>query len=338
MTQMIYRRLGRSGLKVSVLSFGGWLTVGNTVDQALTDKLMKAAFDNGINFFDNAEVYAQGQSETVMGQSIINNNFKREDIVVATKIFFGTGGWGPNANGLSKKHLIEGLNASLKRLQLEYVDLVFAHRPDTETPMEEIVRGFNHLINQGKAFYWGTSEWTAQQLTEAHVIAQRLGLEGPVMEQPQYNLFERENVEKEYLPLYENFGLGTTIWSPLYSGVLTGKYNNGIQSGTRLGNNDFWGKTLSGRITTAEGQAKIEKVKEFVKVADKTGCTAAQLAIAWCVKNPNVSTVITGASKVEQLESNIKSLEFLDKLTPEILNEIDDIFKTKPTPLQNFRG
>jgi voltage-dependent potassium channel beta subunit len=299
---------------------------------------MKAAFDSGINFFDNAEVYAQGQSETVMGQSIINNGFKREDIVVATKIFFGTGGWGPNAKGLSKKHLIEGLNASLKRLQLDYVDLVFAHRPDTETPMEEIVRGFNQLINQGKAFYWGTSEWTAQQLTEAHTVAARLGLEGPVMEQPQYNLFERENVEKEYLPLYENFGLGTTIWSPLYSGVLTGKYNDGIQSGTRLGNDDFWGKVLSDRIATAEGQAKIDKVKEFVKVADKIGCTAAQLAIAWCVKNPDVSTVITGASKVEQLESNVKSLDFLDKLTPEILNEIEDIFKTKPTPVQNFRG
>jgi voltage-dependent potassium channel beta subunit len=299
---------------------------------------MKTAFDNGINFFDNAEEYSDGKSELAMGQSIINNKFKREDIVVSTKIFWGAEGNGPNVNGLSKKHLIEGLNASLKRLQLSYVDLVFAHRPDTETSMEEIVRGFNHLINQGKAFYWGTSEWSAQQITEAHAIAQKLGLEGPVMEQPEYNLFTREKVEKEYLPIYENFGLGTTIWSPLYSGVLTGKYNDGIKSGTRLGSDDYWGKTLSESLNSQKGQIQLEKVRKFAALAEKLGCTAAQLAIAWCINNHNVSTAILGASKVEQLESNIKSLEIIDKLKPEILNEIEDIFKTKPTPVQNYRS
>jgi voltage-dependent potassium channel beta subunit len=299
---------------------------------------MKVAFENGINFFDNAEVYDHGKSEVVMGQSIINNNFKREDIVVATKIFFGTGGWGPNAHGLSKKHLIEGLNASLKRLQLEYVDLVFAHRPDPETPMEEVVRGFNHLISQGKAFYWGTSEWSAQQLTEAHTVAARLGLEGPVMEQPQYNLFTRENIEKEYLPIYESFGLGTTIWSPLASGLLTGKYNNGIPEGSRLSQKEGYATLIAKQYASPEGQAKIEKVRKFTALSEKLGFTPSQVAIAWCVKNTNVSTVITGASKVEQLESNLKALEVVEKLTPEVIEEIEEIFQTKPTPVDNFRG
>ncbi|KXN71717.1 Aldo/keto reductase [Conidiobolus coronatus NRRL 28638] len=338
MTQMQYRRLGRSGLKVSVLSFGGWMIIDEPVDQDLFDRLMKMAYDAGINFFDNAEYYSLGLSETVMGKAIKNNNFKREDLVISTKIFFGTGGWGPNANGLSKKHLIEGLNASLKRLQLDYVDLVFAHRPDPETPMEEIVRGFNHLIDQGKAFYWGTSEWTPQQLTEAHTVAARLGLEGPTMEQPEYNLFQRQKLEKDYLPLFENFGLGTTIWSPLAFGILTGKYNDGIPEGSRFDSNHPFVVGFLKVFNGPDGKAKIEKVRKFSKIAERLGATPAQLSIAWCAKNSNVSTILFGASKVAQMEDNLKSLNYIDKLTPEIMDEIDEIFQTKPTPAQNFRG
>jgi voltage-dependent potassium channel beta subunit len=299
---------------------------------------MKMSYDAGINFFDNAEYYTHGLSETVMGNSIKNNGFKREDLVISTKIFFGTNGWGPNAKGLSRKHLIEGMNASLKRLQLDYVDLVFAHRPDPEVPMDEIVRGFNHLINQGKAFYWGTSEWSAQQITEAHVIARELGLEGPVMEQPQYNIFNRERVEKEYLPLYENFGLGTTIWSPLAHGVLTGKYTNGIPQGARFDGAEGVHKVHVGRFDHEKGKDQIQRVPRLEPIAKQLDCTLPQLAIAWCIKNPNVSTAITAFSKVEQFESNIKCLDIIDKLTPEIMNQIDDIFETKPTQVANFRG
>jgi voltage-dependent potassium channel beta subunit len=299
---------------------------------------MKVAFENGINFFDNAEFYALGKSEEMMGKAIKNNNFKREDLVISTKIFFGTGGWGPNATGLSKKHLIEGLDGSLKRLELDYVDLVYAHRPDIDTPMEEIVRGFNHLISQGKAFYWGTSEWSAQQITEAHTIAQRLGLEGPVMEQPQYNMFTRELIEKEYLPIYESFGLGTTVWSPLAHGILTGKYTDGIPEGSRFDDAKGISKMQFEWYDNAEGRDRIQKVPKLVPIAEKLGCTLPQLALAWCIANPNVTSVIAGFSKVEQVEANVKCVEFVEKLTPEILAEIDQIFGTKPTPVQNFRG
>ncbi|KXN66298.1 voltage-dependent potassium channel, beta subunit [Conidiobolus coronatus NRRL 28638] len=338
MTQMQYRRLGRSGLKVSVLSFGSWMEPVEPVDQALFDKIIKTCYDNGINFFDNAERYGYGLSEEIFGKAIKNNNLKREDLVISTKIFGGTNGWGPNASGLSKKHLIEGLNSALKRLQLDYVDLVYAHRPDIDVPMEEIVRGFNYLIDQGKAFYWGTSEWSAQQITEAHTVAQRLGLEGPVMEQPEYNLFNREKIEKEYLPIFENFGLGTTIWSPLAFGILTGKYNDGIPEGSRASAKEGWGKMIGERLNTDEGRAKIEKVRKLAPIADKLGCTLAQLSIAWTIKNPNVSTAIFGASKIEQLTDNLKALEIVDKFTHEILEQIDEIVQTKPTPVQNFRG
>ncbi|KXN64964.1 voltage-dependent potassium channel, beta subunit [Conidiobolus coronatus NRRL 28638] len=329
MAQVSYRRLGKSGLKVSVLSLGVANWDKNT-DQAKADELIKFAFEKGINFFDNAEGYGRGEAEIVFGNTIKNNNLKREDIVVSTKIFFGAGGWGPNATGLSKKHLIEGLNGSLKRLQLEYVDIVFAHRPDPEVPIEEIVRGFNFLINQGKAFYWGTSEWSSQQITEAHSVAQRLGLEGPVVEQPEYNLLNRDKLEKEYLPIFETYGLGTTIWSPLASGILTGKYNNGIPEGSRASGSDIWGKMVYDSLNSDEGRAKIEKVRKLVPIAEKFGSTLPQLAIAWSIKNPNVSTAILGASRLEQLENNLKALEFVDKLTPEVLQEIEEIVNNKP--------
>jgi voltage-dependent potassium channel beta subunit len=299
---------------------------------------MRIAFENGINFFDNAETYSAGLSEEVMGRSIKNNSFKREDLVISTKLYFGYGGWGPNATGLSKKHLVEGLNASLKRLQLDYVDLVFAHRPDPQVPMEEIVCGFNHLINQGKAFYWGTSEWSAQEITEAHAVAQRLGLEGPVMEQPEYNIFTREKVEKEYLPIFENFGLGTTTWCPLASGVLTGKYTNGIPKDSRFHQAKGIDKIHFDWYDNEVGRDRIKKVPMLAPIADKLGCTLPQLALAWCISNPKVSSVIAGFSKVAQLEENLKCIEFISKLTPEIMHEIDQIFDSKPAPLVNFRG
>ncbi|KXN68596.1 voltage-dependent potassium channel, beta subunit [Conidiobolus coronatus NRRL 28638] len=337
MAQVSYRRLGKSGLKVSNLSFGSG-TFHSKLDQRVADELIKVAFEAGINFFDNAEAYGFGEAEVVFGNAIKNLNLKREDLVISTKVFWGTKGWGPNAKGLSKKHIIEGVNASLKRLQLDYVDVVFAHRPDPEVPIEETVRAFNQLINEGKTFYWGTSEWSAQQLTEAHVAAQKLGLEGPIVEQPEYNLLEREKVEKEYLPIYETFGLGTTTWSPLASGILTGKYANGIPEGSRLSAKEGYGKQIADQLASPEGQAKAEKIRKFIPFAEKLGFTPAQVALAWILKQPNVSTVILGASKLEQLKDNLKALEAADKLTPELIQELEDIFQTKPAPIQNFRG
>ncbi|KAI8055644.1 voltage-dependent potassium channel, beta subunit [Syncephalis plumigaleata] len=333
---MEYRHLGSSGLKVSVLSLGGWLTYGGQTDEDGTYECMKRAYELGVNFFDTAEVYADGQSEIVMGNVIKRCGWKRSDIVISTKLFWG--GKGPNDRGLSRKHIIEGLDASLKRLQLDYVDIVFAHRPDPETPMEEVVRAFNHVINQGKAFYWGTSEWSAEELSEAYGIADRLNLIGPTVEQPQYNMFERERVEKEYDPLYKKRGLGTTIWSPLASGVLTGKYNKGIPSDSRLAGQGDMSKILRGGLESEKGRKRIEKVDKLLSLAEQLGCTCAQLALAWCAKNPHISTVITGASRTSQVEENIKALEVLPKLTPEIMLEIDVILGNKPAPVVNYRN
>jgi voltage-dependent potassium channel beta subunit len=330
---MKYRYLGKSGLQVSALSFGSWVTFGTQVDVDRAVKLMKAAFDGGVNFFDNAEVYSEGMSETIMGKAIKKAGWKRSDLVLSTKIFWG--GEGPNDRGLSRKHIVEGLDASLRRMELEYVDLVYAHRPDIHTPIEETVRAFNHVIDQGKAFYWGTSEWSAQQIMEAYGIAQREHLIPPLMEQPQYNMFHRERVEVEYYRLYSEIGLGTTIWSPLASGLLTGKYNQGIPEESRATLEGY--EWLRKRLTGEDAQEKIKKVVRLAEVAEELGCTTAQLALAWCLLNPHVSTVITGASKESQLVENLKALDLVDQLTPDVIQTIEGILDNKPELPQDVR-
>jgi voltage-dependent potassium channel beta subunit len=331
---MEYRYLGKSGLKVSALSFGSWVTFGAQMDVDFALSCMKTAYDAGVNFFDNAEVYANGQSEEIMGAVLKKAGWKRSDLVLSTKIFWG--GPGPNDRGLSRKHLIEGTDAALKRMQLDYVDLLFCHRPDPHTPIEETVRAMTHIINQGKAFYWGTSEWSAEQIREATHIARSEHLIAPSMEQPEYNMFHRERVEKEYAGLYSEYGLGTTIWSPLASGLLTGKYNQGIPEGSRMALENFsW---LRSKLESDEGQARIEKVKALAPIASELGVSLAQLALAWCLKNPHVSTVITGASRPEQVTENMKALKTASLLTPEIMTQIEAVLQNQPQPDQDFRG
>ena len=330
---MEYRFLGKSGLQVSALSFGAWVTFGQQVGEDAAYESMEAAYQAGVNFFDNAEVYANGKAETVMGNVIRKAGWKRSDLVISTKIFWG--GDGPNDTGLSRKHIVEGVRASLARLQMDYVDLIFCHRPDIYTPIEETVRAMNFIIDQGLAFYWGTSEWSAEQIMQAYGIARREHLIPPLMEQPQYNMMHRERVEKEYARLYEEIGLGTTIWSPLSSGLLTGKYNDGIPEGTRVSLSGY--EWLRERFEDEETQKQIAQVRELTKVAGKLGCTMAQLAIAWCLKNPNVSTVITGASRPAQVVENMKSLEYVDKLDEGVMKEIEEILKNKPSPIPDFR-
>ena len=330
---MEYRYLGRSGLQVSALSLGGWVTYGGQVGDDVTHDCMLAAHDAGVNFFDTAEAYADGKSEVSMGTSIKRAGWKRSDLVISTKIFWG--GQGVNDRGLSRKHILEGLGASLARLQLDYVDLVFCHRPDIHTPIEETVRAMTHVINQGQAFYWGTSEWSAADILEAYHIARREHLIPPLMEQPQYNMLERERFEKEYARLYQEIGLGTTVWSPLASGLLTGKYNAGVPEGTRATLPGY--EWLRERFEGEEAKRQIEKVKQLMPVANELGCTLAQLALAWCLRNPNVSTVITGASKVSQVVENMKALDVVAKLTDEVMNRIETILANKPQPAEDSR-
>jgi voltage-dependent potassium channel beta subunit len=319
---MEYRRLGKSGLKVSALSLGAWVTYGGQVGEDVARSCIAAAYEAGVNFFDNAEAYAGGNAETVMGNVIKQLGWRRESIVVSTKIFWG--GDGPNDTGLSHKLIIEGTNNALRRLQLDYVDLIFCHRPDPNTPIEETVRAMDIVIKQGKAFYWGTSEWSAAEIMRADAVARQYNLTPPSMEQPQYNMFTRERFEKEYAPLYSELGYGTTIWSPLASGLLTGKYNQGIPSGSRAATKGY--EWLQEAITPE----KIEKVKQLQPIANELGCSLAQLGLAWCLANPNVSTVITGASRAEQVTENMKALEVAPKLTPEVLERIEGVLENKP--------
>jgi voltage-dependent potassium channel beta subunit len=330
---MEYRYLGKSGLQVSALSLGAWVTYGGQVGEQVAHQCMQAAIDAGVNFFDNAEAYAHGEAETVMGIVIKKAGWKRSDLVISTKVFWG--GKGPNDMGLSRKHVIEGTIASLERMQLDYVDLLFCHRPDINTPIEETVRAMNYLINQGKVFYWGTSEWSADKIMEAWSVARQENLIPPLMEQPHYNMFTRERVESEYARLYQEIGLGTTIWSPLDSGILTGKYNQGIPKDSRLDLDGFdW---LKEGYESQEGKEKIIKVGQLMPIAEELGCTMAQLALAWCLLNQDISTVITGASKPEQVEENMASLEVVPKLTAEVIDRIEAVLDNKPKPESDFR-
>lgn len=328
---MQYRHLGRTGLKVSLLSYGSWVSFGNQIDVKDAKLLLSRCRECGVNFFDNAEVYANGRAEEIMGQAIKELGWKRSDVVISTKIFWG--GPGPNDKGLSRKHIVEGVKASLKRLDMEYVDIVFCHRPDITTPIEETVRAMNYMINKGWAFYWGTSEWNARQITEAWEIAIRLGLIGPAAEQPEYNLLARDKVEVEYVPLYNNYGLGLTTWSPLASGVLTGKYSkDSIPPDSRFSLENY--KNLASRSLVEDVLAKVKGLKP---IAAELGVTLPQLAIAWCASNPNVSTVITGATKEHQIIENMKALDVIPLLTPEVLERIEAVVQTKPKQPDVYR-
>jgi len=324
---MEYRRLGKSGLQLSALSFGSWLTFGKQIGDRTAEDLMSVAYDYGVNFFDNAEIYSRGQSEIVMGEILKRKGWRRDSYTVSSKVFFGLGGKDlkPTQKGLNRKHVIEACDQAMTRLQVDYLDLYFCHRPDKQTPIEETVWTMHNLIQQGKVLYWGTSEWSAQEIMEAHMVAQRYSLIGPVMEQPQYNLLERQKVEVEYAQLYSGVGLGTTIWSPLASGVLTGKYNDGFPADTRLGIEGLgWLKD------SALVEANLERAKKLSAFAAEIGMNMPVLAIAWCLKNPNVSTVILGASKTAQLVENFKALEAKEKLTNEVMTRIDEILNNKP--------
>lgn len=325
---MEYRRLGKSGLQVSALSFGSWLTFGKQLTDDRSKELMYAAYDAGMNFFDNAEVYAEGKSELVMGKILKDSGWNRDTFVVSSKVFWG--GNLPNQKGLSRKHVFEACHAALKRLQVDYLDLYFCHRPDLNTPVEETVRTMTELIWQGKVLYWGTSQWSGQEIQEAYSVARQYNLIPPTMEQPQYNMFHRDHVEAEYYKLYKgDIGLGTTIWSPLASGLLTGKYNNGVPEETRATAHPELG-WLTERLVGDIAKQRIETVKKLTVIADELGTNMARLAIAWCLKNPNVSTVITGSSKVEQIHDNVKALEVVPLLTPEVLERIELILNNKP--------
>jgi len=331
---MEFRNLGNSGLKVSALSYGAWVTFGPQMNEEVAADCMHRAYDAGANFFDNAEVYADGVAEEIMGAVLAKSGWDRSSYIVSTKIFWG--GEGPNQRGLSRKHIIEGADAALRRFGLDYVDLIFCHRADLHTPVEETVWAMNHVIQQGKAFYWGTSEWPVQRILEACHVARREHLIPPIMEQPQYHLFHRERFEKEYLPLYADHGFGTTIWSPLAGGLLTGKYNDGIPEGTRVELEGY--EWLRPRYEGDEPARKIAKVRQLAPVADELGCTLAQLAIAWCLTNPHVSTVITGASRPEQVAENMKAMEVYERLNPEVLERIEEIVDNKPKPEPDWRG
>ncbi|MCB0592714.1 MAG: aldo/keto reductase [Phaeodactylibacter sp.] len=322
---MEYRRLGKSGLQVSALSLGSWLTFGKQISDEVAEEMMVAAYENGVNFFDNAEIYARGQSEIVMGNILAKQNWERSSYLVSSKVFFGDGGKKPNQSGLSRKHIFEACHAALKRLQVDYLDLFFCHRPDKNTPIEETVWAMNHLIQQGKILYWGTSEWSAQEIMEAHLVARQLNLIGPTMEQPQYNMFHREKVEVEFSQIYKTVGLGTTIWSPLASGVLTPKYLDKFPEGTRLGMEGL--EWLKERSLSEE---RLNKVRELKKVADELDTSIPRLAIAWCLNNPDVSTVILGGSKVAHLRENLKALDDVAKITEEVKEQIEGILENQP--------
>lgn len=325
---MNYRRLGKSGLKLSELSYGSWVTFSFQLDVTAAAECMKTAYDAGVNFFDNAEVYADGESEVIMGKVLRKMGWSRDTYCVSSKVFWG--GDKPTQRGLSRKHIHDACHAALKRLQVDYLDLFYCHRPDLHTPIEETVRAMDSLVRQGKVLYWGTSEWSADEIRAAYGAAKLFNLEPPTMEQPQYNLFEREKLEREYLRLFEDEGLGTTIWSPLASGILTGKYAAGIPEGSRMELPEYG--FLRRRLESDAGRAMVEKSKRLAEFAADMGVSLIHLALAWCLKNPNVSTVILGASSMEQLKDNLKSADAVTKLTPDVMERIETIVESKPEP------
>ncbi len=324
---MEYRYMGRTGLQLSLLSFGSWVTFHKQIEDNKADELMGMAYDAGINFFDNAEGYAGGESELMMGRILKKKQWDRTSYILSSKVYFGLHGKDnkPNQHGLGRKHIVEACHGAISRMQTDYLDLYFCHRPDTNVPIEEVVWTMHNLIQQGKILYWGTSQWSGAEIMEAHRVAQQYGLIGPVMEQPQYNMFERFKMEQDYIPVFKNVGLGTTIWSPLAAGFLTGKYLNGIPDDSRLAIEGFdW---LKNRWLQEE---KIEKLKKLVALADEIGVSMASLAIAWTIANPNVTTAILGATRPQQLTDNLNALEVLKMLNPEIMGWIEDILGNKP--------
>jgi len=326
---MEYRYLGHSGLKVSELSFGSWVTFGTQLGVDLARECMAAAYGAGVNYFDNAESYAHGQSEIVMGKALKELGWRRGSYLVSTKFFWGLDD-GPNEkNTLNRKRLLEAIDGSLTRLQLDYVDLVFCHRPDPNTPIEETVWAMHDIVSRGKALYWGTSEWSAAEIMEAWQIADKHHLHKPTMEQPQYNMFNRQKVEQEFARLYQDIGLGTTTWSPLASGMLTGKYLNGLPADSRANLKDY--EWLKKAVTDPD---RISKVKELASIAADLGVSMTQMALAWCLKNPHVSTVITGASRVEQVRENMGASGVVEKLTPEVMTRIDEVLGNKPQEVE----
>jgi len=322
---MNYRHLGRTGLKVSELSFGSWVTFHHQVDVDAAKECMAAAYDAGVNFFDNAEVYAKGKSEEVMGEALKQLAWRRSSYLVSTKFYWGINEGINEQNTLNRKRLLEGIHGSLQRLQLDYVDLIYCHRPDPTTPIEETVWAMHNIVEQGKAIYWGTSEWSAGEISAAIEIAERHHLHKPVTEQPQYNMLNRERVEKEYTRLFKDYRYGATTWSPLAGGLLTGKYNNGIPVNSRAALKGY--EWMYDHVTNTESLAK---VKTLQSIAEEIGCTPAQLALAWCLKNPNVSTVITGASRAEQVHENLKTIDVVEKLTSDVMVQIETALNNKP--------
>ena len=322
---MEYNNLGKSGLKVSRLSLGSWLTFGKLIEDKVSEKLMHYAYDQGINFFDNAEIYARGKSELVMGKILKKSAWSRDSYIVSSKVFFGIGGQWPTQKGLNRKHVFEACHQALKRLQVDYLDLYFCHRPDKSTPIEETVWAMHQLIMQGKILYWGTSEWSAQEIMEAHMFAKQNHLIGPVMEQPEYNMFARRKVEVEFAQLYKTVGIGTTIWSPLASGILTDKYLNKFPKGTRLGVEGL--EWLKEKNLTEDKLAKISLLNEL---SNDLGMSLPVMSIGWCLKNENVSTVILGASKMSQLKENMKSIDALNKLDEKAIKQIEEILQNQP--------
>lgn len=319
--------MGNTGLQLSVLSFGSWVTFAKQIDDFHSDRLMSLAYEHGINFFDNAEIYSRGESERMMGRVLRNKQWERSSYTLSSKVLFGWRGDKnkPNQTGLGRKHVTEACHEALERLQTEYLDLYFCHRPDKNTPIEEVVRTMNILIQQGKIFYWGTSEWSSAEIMEAHMVARQLGLEGPAVEQPQYNLLERQKVEADYDTIFRNIGMGTTIWSPLASGLLTGKYNDGIPEGSRLALEGF--EWLKDRTITGD---RINRIKALQQVAEELDTTLATLAIAWCISNPNVTTAILGATKEAQLQENLKALDIYPRIDAALRERIDSIMGTRP--------